>query len=244
MHQTKHLIIALFILSAPAVWVGGCGGLIVGEVPESKAESPTPTVNADETWARLQPVYWTAEDGSKFMAPWHFWANPATSWLPDYAESIYRPLREVESATPYAWRPFYDTALRSPCLFYQTEDGETRCLPGWPQMEPDDLRDGFYAESTCSDVKRWLYALPTSETQGVMAQRYLVTAPPRAYDMPRVYEQRLFMGRVWWRYGAADGTRPCEEVTGSRFRFFERGDERPLTEFVKLGSVAVDLGPS
>lgn len=243
MSQAKHLILALIILFAPALCVGGCGQQAAGG--ESIGVPPPLTVisYSDEFWSRLQPVYWTADDGSRFVAPWHFWANPANSWLPDYARAIYQPLRQAESATPYAWRPFYDAVLRSPCLFYQTEDGETRCLPGWVQMEPDDPRDGFYSEPTCSEIKQWVYVLPTEETMGALAQRYLVTAPPSAYGMPRVYGQKLFEGRVWWKELGTDGMRRCGEVTGERFRFFGRGEEIPLAEFVKLGRATIDLGP-
>lgn len=242
MNQTKHPLPALAILFAVALYTGGCSLDLGRGWPPDLVEN-APIDNMVELWSRLQPVYWTAEDGSKVVAPWHFWANPASSWLPDYAKAIYEPLRDADSAVPYTWRPFYDSTLRSPCLFYQTEDGEVRCLPGWVQMEPDDPRDGFYGESTCSEIKRWIYALPVTETHGALAQRFLVTALPRSYGMPRVYDQKPFVGRVWWKHLAADGSRPCEEVTVDRFRFFERGEEKPLTMFVKLGGLAVDGGP-
>lgn len=240
MKNLKAITIALTMLGL-AITVG-CGSPVIHESPTA-SESPPGVSEAGEKWSRLQPIYWLADDRSKIMAPWHFWANPASEWLPDYAQAIYAPLRNMEAATPYAWRPFYDSQTHSPCLFYQTEDGEVRCLPGWVQMEPDDPRDGFYSEPTCSDIRRWVYMLPVEQTLGDLAQNYLVTARPAPRAMPRAYSQMPFTGRVWRKHGTSEGVRQCEEVTGDRFRFFERGAEMALADFVKLGSAAVDLGP-
>ncbi len=100
MKNLKAVTIALTMLGL-AISVG-CGSPMIHESP-AVLESPSGISEASEKWARLQPVYWTADDRSKIVAPWHFWANPASGWLPDYAQAVYAPLRDMEAATPYAW---------------------------------------------------------------------------------------------------------------------------------------------
>lgn len=212
------------------------------EVPAIVAEKPHVPSTA-EAWSRLRPVYWTAQDGSRFIAPWSWWVNPAGQWLPDYAADVYGPLRDNGVGLPLSWRPFYDSKLAGPCWFYRTDDSAGRCLPGWAQMDADDERDGFYVDPTCHSVNQWLFVLPTSETQGVLAQKFLVLVMPTLDAVPSVYGATPFTGRVWQRRLATDGSRECAEFTGDRLKFFHKGDKQPLGDYVPLGSPNIDIGP-
>lgn len=229
------------------ILLGLCAALALACNPSTAPIDTPPDVVVvqppqQETWARLRPLYWTAQDGSRFIAPWWFWANPATAWLPEYAQQVNGLLRDRGVAVPYTWRPLYDTKLAAPCLFYGTADGNVRCLPGWPQIAPDDPLDGFYSDPKCEDWTRWLFVLPTSEATGPLAQRFLVTAKMMIGSTPSVHVAVPHTGRVWQRHMAGP-VRICEEYRGDALKCFTKGDERALVEFVPLGAMAIDAGP-
>lgn len=251
MNQRTSLYAALLSLILTGLYQPGCSPTIapaaIGfEQPAPPTESVVKTTRED--WARIRPVYWTTQDGSRFVAPWHFWANPLGQWLPDYAQHVYAPLRGQKGPQPLSYRPLYDSQLQTVCLFYQASDGVDRCLPGWVQLQPDDQRDGYYSEPTCSNKDRWVYVLPTAQTRGPLAQRFLVVSKMSGSDLgnvPSVYAAVPFTGRVWWRHLVSDGVRICEEVQGrDALSFFEKGAEQPSANFVPRGNLAIDVGPN
>lgn len=204
-------------------------------------DEPSPHVfvaPAAESWSRLRPAYWTADDGSKFNAPWWWWSNPAAPDLPDYAQNVYGVLRDRTIAVPHAWRPLYDNKMASLCLFYETTDGRVRCLPGWVQQRVEDAVDGYYGEPTCADWRRWLYVLPADETAKSPSQHYLVTTGTETGSKPTVSDAHAYTGRVYRRY-LSGPVRLCDEYRGDTLKFFTRGEDHQLSEFVALGGATV-----